>query len=179
MCKTQTAFLQAIDLNTNGAVIHPGICGSCPDCTQHIDVSLRDYCSGWFVNGSLLIGFRGYEVHRFTHAETQRILDYLDGGVFDAEYKFSDLLADVLEYDVPDSVLDELRKVIISELIETGELADEPHFSWSPCESCGSSLGGNRYAAHSTDADGNISHWDICEDCLFYFANGDLPENWE
>lgn len=61
---------------------------------------------------------------------------------------------------------------------------DEGGFSWSDCDSCGSSLGGNRYAAH-TWREGEdvrtvpVTHLSICEDCLVFHANGDEPENWE
>lgn len=56
--------------------------------------------------------------------------------------------------------------------------ADEGSFSWSACESCGSSLGGNRYPAHYLDDNGEISHMHVCTDCLMYHANGDEPEDW-
>ena len=66
---------------------------------------------------------------------------------------------------------------------ESGELCDEGGFSWSPCDACGSHLGGNRYAAHGfldSDPDrGKLIHLEICQDCLFYLANGDEPEHWE
>jgi hypothetical protein len=60
--------------------------------------------------------------------------------------------------------------------------ASEPYFSRSPCDSCGSHLGGHRYAAHSFDGEPtweNLIHWDICVDCLFFFANGEEPTEWE
>jgi hypothetical protein len=62
---------------------------------------------------------------------------------------------------------------------EAGKVADEGGFSWHACECCGSHLGGNRYAAHGLDADGELVHFSICADCLCYLANGDMPENWE
>lgn len=43
---------------------------------------------------------------------------------------------------------------------------DEGGFSWSPCEGCGSTLGGNRYAAHGRTPDGTLIHFDVCGDCL-------------
>lgn len=62
--------------------------------------------------------------------------------------------------------------------------ADSSWFSWHPCESCGSSLGGDRHPAHSlSDPPGTennrILHWSICSDCLFYHANGDEPTDGE
>jgi hypothetical protein len=64
--------------------------------------------------------------------------------------------------------------------------AREPSFSWSSCDSCGSTLGGDRHAAHAWDADADpasagtagLYHLDICTDCLFFHANGDEPEAW-
>lgn len=58
-------------------------------------------------------------------------------------------------------------------------VGDEGYFSWSPCECCGSSLGGTRYAAHGRDTDGNLVHLNVCQDCLMYIANGDEPEEWD
>ena len=56
---------------------------------------------------------------------------------------------------------------------------DEGFFSWSACEVCGSTLGGNRYPAHALDANGEIVHFDACVDCYTYIATGDEPETWE
>lgn len=56
---------------------------------------------------------------------------------------------------------------------------DEGGFSRSDCDSCGSSLGGGRYAAHGfDDKTGELYHLDICVDCLAYHANGEVPEEW-
>lgn len=67
-------------------------------------------------------------------------------------------------------------------------LDDEGSFSWSRCDGCGSTLGGNRYAAHGVitilmgaGADRPVEtmiHMDVCVDCLAYIANGDEPEVW-
>jgi len=57
-------------------------------------------------------------------------------------------------------------------------VGDEGHFSWHPCECCGSPLGGLRYAAHGFIAGGAICHLDVCADCLVFIANGDEPETW-
>ena len=67
---------------------------------------------------------------------------------------------------------------IFQEKIESQEVLDEGNFSWSPCDTCGASFGGDRYNAHGF-VNGEIIHLDICVDCLAYFANGDLPENWK
>lgn len=63
--------------------------------------------------------------------------------------------------------------------IENGEVCDEGGFSRCQCECCGSTLGGNRYAAHGVDSDGKVLHLEVCPDCVWYIANGDEPEEWE
>lgn len=64
-------------------------------------------------------------------------------------------------------------------LDEDEEYCDEGHFSWSSCDSCGSTLGGTRFIAHGTcrDEDGKFQliHLDICVDCLMYHEYGTLP----
>ena len=57
---------------------------------------------------------------------------------------------------------------------EVGE-GPEPGFSWSPCEICGSSLGGDRHAFHALSS-GELVHLDGCTDCVMYVANGEEPE---
>lgn len=63
--------------------------------------------------------------------------------------------------------------------------ADEGGFSWSECDFCGSTLGGDRYPAHGILAPTpeeaqkpgtKIEHFRVCGDCLQYVANGELPE---
>ena len=44
------------------------------------------------------------------------------------------------------------------------EVHVEPYFSWSPCPVCGSTLGGDRHAAHYI-AEGDLNHLDVCTDC--------------
>ena len=56
---------------------------------------------------------------------------------------------------------------------------DEGGFSWSPCDVCGSHLGGDRFKA--TMCNPGLEHVDdeievsICTDCVVFSANGDLP----
>ncbi len=58
-----------------------------------------------------------------------------------------------------------------------GDLNDEGCFSWSACGICGCTLGGDRYIWHWLDEDNELMHErDACTDCVFYMANGDLPE---
>ena len=67
------------------------------------------------------------------------------------------------------------------------ELANEGGFSWQPCESCGSTLGGHRYAAHAIHREAfgpdaarpdDVHHIEICTDCLIWHTNGDEPGVW-
>jgi hypothetical protein len=64
---------------------------------------------------------------------------------------------------------------------ENGSVCDEGSLSWSACHSCGSTLGGNRYAAHAFRPGSKepCEHISVCEDCLCFHANGDIPEEWE
>lgn len=75
-------------------------------------------------------------------------------------------------------------------------LVEKTEFSTTSCDSCGSHLAGERYAAHGLIASNKIFqpwidtenippekteviHLEICIDCLLYHANGELPENWK
>ena len=57
----------------------------------------------------------------------------------------------------------------------------EASFSWAQCDSCGSTLGGDRLPAfgiwHDEDGYHDIE-MSICSDCAMYHANGELPERW-
>ncbi len=67
----------------------------------------------------------------------------------------------------------------LAEAWTTGDLDSEPHFSWSACDLCGSTLGGDREVWHAIDKNGEIIHGDnACTDCVMYLANGDIPEDW-
>jgi hypothetical protein len=56
------------------------------------------------------------------------------------------------------------------------ECAEEPGFSWSRCECCGSRLGGDRYPAHYVDSNNEIQHFEVCSDCLMYLNYGQLDD---
>lgn len=56
------------------------------------------------------------------------------------------------------------------------DLASEPHFSWWSCDSCGSTLGGDRHPAHGRMSDGALLHLSICTDCLYYLNYGQLDD---
>lgn len=64
--------------------------------------------------------------------------------------------------------------------------ASEPFFSWTPCEICGSSLGGNREYWHAVipatrqkgcvHENGAMVHGQCCEDCVCYLNYGRLDD---
>ena len=65
---------------------------------------------------------------------------------------------------------------------------NEGSFSWHKCDSCNSTLGGDRFPAHAIHREAfgpkakqpnNIHHIEICVDCLMFHANSDVPETWE
>jgi hypothetical protein len=62
---------------------------------------------------------------------------------------------------------------------ECSDANGDPYFSWSPCEICGSRLGGDRESWHAL-MDNKLIHCEnACVDCVVYLANGDEPENWD
>jgi len=68
----------------------------------------------------------------------------------------------------------------ITEQYEKGSVCDEPHFTWSGCDICGSTFGLDAEAWHWVDKNGVIIHEsNACVDCVVYLANGDEPEQWQ
>jgi hypothetical protein len=59
---------------------------------------------------------------------------------------------------------------------ESGEIDEESHFSWSPCEDCGSTLGGDRHVAHGRDSNGELCHFEVCYDCFAEINGLDAEE---
>lgn len=69
---------------------------------------------------------------------------------------------------------------------EALQLFDEASFSWAECDSCSSTLGGDRFNAHAIHVEAfgpnakrpdDIHHISICVDCLMLHANGEEPIN--
>jgi hypothetical protein len=58
----------------------------------------------------------------------------------------------------------------------------EPWFSWSDCDGCGSTYGGDRSPAHGfvkmEEGGEEIIHLEVCADCVQYIANGEEPDEW-
>lgn len=72
------------------------------------------------------------------------------------------------------AVAEFMRREGIETLNDNGE---EGAFSWSPCHCCGTSLGGNRHTATGFDRGANaIYHYEICQDCVYYAAYGQLDD---
>ena len=61
--------------------------------------------------------------------------------------------------------------------VENGNICDEGSFSWSPCDDCNISLGGNSYYAHGMDENDDLVHFTICLDCLMEFNGYTIDEN--
>lgn len=56
-------------------------------------------------------------------------------------------------------------------------LVDEPFFSWSACECCGTTLGGNReHATGYNPTTEEIQEYTVCEDCVYYAEYGRLDD---
>jgi hypothetical protein len=82
-----------------------------------------------------------------------------------------------------DGCLDDAREAHKADWHSKDMASGEHSFSWRPCGVCGSTLGGNRNHWHWIDVNDtthSINHEnDMCDDCVFYLANGDEPESWE
>ncbi len=52
----------------------------------------------------------------------------------------------------------------------------DPWFSWSPCEMCGSHLGGDREYLRARALDDEIVTFEICEDCVYFVNYGRLDD---
>jgi hypothetical protein len=60
------------------------------------------------------------------------------------------------------------------------ELSEQPGFSWSSCEACGSNLGGDRHPAHGfirrDEGRDLLVHISVCSDCLYFLNYGQLDD---
>ena len=50
-----------------------------------------------------------------------------------------------------------------------------PFFSWSRCDSCGTTLGGDREYAHALNEHGELVHFQVCTTCVHRINYGDEP----
>lgn len=53
----------------------------------------------------------------------------------------------------------------------------EPFFSWSRCDCCDGSLGGNREEIVAVTLAGNLGEFTVCEDCVYYNEYGRLDDS--
>jgi hypothetical protein len=68
---------------------------------------------------------------------------------------------------------------LFAEAWSNGDVWNEPSFSHSGCDICGSEVGGDNEVWHAVGEDGEILHFtDACCDCVMYLANGDEPGEW-
>lgn len=59
----------------------------------------------------------------------------------------------------------------------SGEPDQEGFFSWSPCDCCGSDLGGNREHATGYNRTTNqVQEYVVCVDCIYYAEYGRLDD---
>lgn len=79
------------------------------------------------------------------------------------------------EPDADDLDLSTLQAVECEPTERERECAEEPSFSWSSCDCCGSTLGGDRYPAHGWLGK-TLVHLDVCTDCLYYLNYGQLDD---
>lgn len=60
-----------------------------------------------------------------------------------------------------------ITESVFEQAVSEEVVLDEGSFSWSPCEVCNTSLGGNSYLAHGFDKDDNLIHFRVCIDCFY------------
>lgn len=74
------------------------------------------------------------------------------------------------------SVADFMTREGITNL--TAISAEEPHFSWTSCDCCGSPLGGDReYASgYNPITKAICGPYSVCEDCIYYAEYGRLDD---
>jgi len=60
---------------------------------------------------------------------------------------------------------------------EDMEVINEPDFSWTACDCCGSSPGGDRSTASGYHpASGECFEYSVCQDCVYYSTYGQLDD---
>jgi len=59
----------------------------------------------------------------------------------------------------------------LADLVVIPAVDDDQHFSWSRCDGCGSTLGGDRHTVH-VDVEGEWNDASVCTDCYYASANG-------
>lgn len=69
------------------------------------------------------------------------------------------------------------EELVCCECPEHGTPNTEPYFSWSSCDCCHTSLGGNRQDSWGYHPESKqIFEYTICEDCVYYLEYGRLDD---
>jgi hypothetical protein len=67
-----------------------------------------------------------------------------------------------------------------AEKISDGKIFDEGGISRQGCDTCGMSLQATLFSAHAVSKETQeVIHLCVCEDCVAFIANAQLPEHWE
>lgn len=63
------------------------------------------------------------------------------------------------------------------QIVDQEECGEDLGFSWSGCDCCGSNLGGDKFAVAAWNEDmTDYVPLRVCQDCLMFIANGELPD---
>lgn len=167
---------------TKYRTISPGICGECSECQSQWGMELEssDFkLDFWYERDRLYFGL----VDRYTEQTT--LIEFWDDdarqfledwGITTEPNKLQSALWEHCE-DCDITLSDEELTTIFNEKIEMEVYIDEGGFSCYCCDCCGNPLGGDKFAVHGFDENGELLHYDVCSDCLYYLANGDIPED--
>jgi hypothetical protein len=182
-------FTESVDTHCDGLEsVSPGLCGLCPECRSTFNMELNtDHITVEPCGNRLLVRVNVPQELMLT----LRYLTVEETNEFDKLWELNSgshnsvILAAMIEHidDCSWELSDEQFEKYCSAIIATQDVIDEGSFSHCSCDSCGSGLGGTRYTAHGwTDKArelgfpvSELCHLDICEDCLQYHANGELP----
>lgn len=169
---------------TKYRTISPGICGSCPECQSQWGMQLEqsDFeLDVWQERDRLFIGLRDkynqdFFLIEYWDQDAQFFLEDYGIGIDDPKL-FGFLWEEADNQDLISNVPSDTFDSIMNEKVSREVYIDEGGFSWHNCDCCGNPLGGDRFAAHGIDENEELLHYDVCCDCLFYLANGDLPSD--
>jgi hypothetical protein len=155
------SFVERVERHTGGFTsVSSGLCGCCSECQRYLnmkvevdDVEIRP--DGMYLLGECIL------------SRETLMAEIKEDAVCNEDYLFE------LRYiDIPE----ELQTKLFNEKISDQRYLDEGSFSWQGCDTCGNPLGNTLHCGHGLDKDLNITHVNMCTDCVMFFANGDLPE---
>lgn len=104
-------------------------------------------------------------------------LDWLDDQYEDYKYKCEYEEFEVKDFEVFAAEMTPYEEWREKEMERIGDGSDE--FSRAPCELCGNNLAGSRHPAtlFSYENKEVYTPYIVCQDCLMYLANGDVPDD--